>query len=61
MFCRRVLLIAPTPGVVALNDSEAEGGTAQRVSCEARVPRGPAHSERSELQGGEGALRKGPA
>ena len=37
------------------------GGTAQRVSNEARVPRGPARSERSELHGGEGALRERPA
>ena len=37
------------------------GGTGERVVHEPRVPRGPARSERSELQGGEGALRERPA
>jgi hypothetical protein len=45
----------------ARTDDGAEGGTAQRVSYEARVPRGPAAANVSELQGGEGALRKRPA
>jgi hypothetical protein len=59
MFCRRLLLSRETARLA--NDANEAGGTAQRVSYEARVPRGPAAANGSELQGGEGALRKRPA
>jgi hypothetical protein len=59
MFRRRVLLTEATLRLA--KDAEGAGGTAQRVSREARVPQGPARSERSEMQGGKGALSERPA
>lgn len=59
MFRRGFLLPRETAGLI--EPRGAAGGTAQRVSREARVPQGPARSEQSELQGGEGALSEEPA
>jgi hypothetical protein len=56
---RRVLLIKATLRVV--EHANEAGGTPQRVSREARVPQGPARSERSELHDGKGAVSERPA